>query len=186
MNTAIARRRPLPIAPLAALALGIEFARIELARTPALALPALLAGGLALCALGTGMSPARLGLGWDRLPQRLLGGAALAAILLLPAAVRWHGGPALAMPWSVAAVAVSVGEEVAFRGVLFAAIEERFGAGWAVVGTALLWTAAHALSHPPAFWPVVAALGLLLGLWRWRFHDLVGPIVGHAVADLAL
>jgi len=49
-----------------------------------------------------------------------------------------------------------------------------------------LWTAAHALSHPPAFLGAVAAAGLLLALWRWACRDLVGPVIGHVVADLAL
>jgi len=49
-----------------------------------------------------------------------------------------------------------------------------------------LWTLAHVLSHPPAFLGVVAAAGLLLALWRWACKDLVGPILGHVIADLAL
>ena len=28
--------------------------------------------------------------------------------------------------------------------------------------------------------------GLLLGTWRWACRDLVGPILGHVIADLAL
>jgi hypothetical protein len=36
------------------------------------------------------------------------------------------------------------------------------------------------------FLPVVAALGLLLGLWRWVCCDLVAPITAHVLADLAL
>jgi hypothetical protein len=27
---------------------------------------------------------------------------------------------------------------------------------------------------------------LLLALWRWACRDLVGPIIGHVIADLAL
>jgi hypothetical protein len=50
----------------------------------------------------------------------------------------------------------------------------------------LLWTAAHAFSHPPAFLGAVAAAGLLLALWRWAGRDLVAPIIGHVIADLAL
>jgi len=33
---------------------------------------------------------------------------------------------------------------------------------------------------------VSAAAGLLLALWRWACKDLVGPILGHVIADLAL
>ena len=112
--------------------------------------------------------------------------AALAGVLLLPAAVRWGGGPVLSPELGLAAVAVSVGEEVAFRGAVFAALEQAGGPVLAVLGSTAAWTAAHALSHPPAFLPAVAAAGLLLGAWRWAVRDLVGPIVGHVLADLAL
>jgi membrane protease YdiL (CAAX protease family) len=86
----------------------------------------------------------------------------------------------------VAAVAVSVGEEIAFRGALFGALAEAGGPALAVLGSTLVWTAAHALSHPAAFLPAVAAAGLLLGTWRWACRDLVGPVVGHVIADLSL
>jgi membrane protease YdiL (CAAX protease family) len=81
---------------------------------------------------------------------------------------------------------VSIGEELAFRGALYAALEEVGGAPLAVGGSTIAWTAAHALSHPPAFLGAVAAAGLLLGLWRWACRDLVAPIIGHVIADLAL
>ncbi len=81
---------------------------------------------------------------------------------------------------------VSIGEELAFRGALYAVLEDVGGAPLAVVGSTLLWTLAHVLSHPPEFLGAVAAAGLLLALWRWACKDLVGPIVGHVIADLAL
>jgi membrane protease YdiL (CAAX protease family) len=87
---------------------------------------------------------------------------------------------------AAAAVMVSIGEEIAFRGALFAALEEVGGAPLAVVGTTAAWTAAHALSHPPAFLGAVAAAGLLLALWRLVCRDLVAPIIGHVLADFAL
>jgi len=170
-------------------AVALEWARVLALRVPewqALTALTLLAGGLALCLLGLGWTPAELGLGRGRLPERLIGGAALAGILLLPAAVRWGGGPVLAPPFALAAVAVSVGEEVAFRGAAFAALERAWGPAAAVVGSTAAWTAAHALSHPLPFLPAVAAAGLLLGAWRWALRDLVGPIIGHVIADLAL
>jgi membrane protease YdiL (CAAX protease family) len=86
----------------------------------------------------------------------------------------------------VAAVAVSVGEEVAFRGAVFAALEQAGGPVVAVLGSTAAWTLAHALSHPPAFLPAVAAAGLVLAAWRWAVRDLVGPVIGHVLADLAL
>ncbi len=155
-------------------------------RTPQWQAHTLLAGGLALCLLGVGWRPAELGLGRSRLPERLIGGVALGGILLLPAAVRWGGGPVLAPGFALAAVAVSVGEEVAFRGALYAALEQAYGPAVAVLGSTAAWTLAHVLSHPLPFLPAVAAAGLLLAAWRWAVRDLVGPIIGHTLADLAL
>ena len=118
--------------------------------------------------------------------MRLIGGCALGAVLLLPAAVRSSTAPLLPAGLAMAAIAVSIGEELAFRGALCAALEDAGGAPLAVLGTTLLWTLAHALSHPPEFLPAVAAAGLLLALWRWACRDLVAPILGHVIADLAL
>jgi membrane protease YdiL (CAAX protease family) len=173
-------------ATLALLAVGIEYGRVLAGRVPGLAVVALVGGGLALCLLAAGLQPSELGLGRDRILARLLGGLALGGVLLLPALVRWGGGPLLPPELAVAAVAVSIGEEVAFRGALFAALEEAGGPLLAVLGSAVLWTAAHGLSHPAQFLPAVAAAGLLLGTWRWACRDLLGPIVGHVIADLAL
>jgi len=148
--------------------------------------PALVLGGVALALTAWGWPAARLGLGRSRLGLRLLGGLALAVVLLLPAAVRVGAIPLVPPALAVAAIAVSVGEEIAFRGALFAALEEAGGAPLAVVGSTAVWTAAHALSHPPGFLLTVAAAGLLLALWRLACRDLVAPIIGHVIADLSL
>ena len=153
---------------------------------PFAAVPALVLGGVALALTAWGWPAEKLGLGTSRLAFRVLGGLALAVVLLLPAAARLSAIPILAPALAVAAVAVSVGEEIAFRGALFAALEEAGGGPPAVIGSTALWTAAHALSHPPAFLVTVAAAGLLLGLWRLACRDLVAPIIGHVIADLAL
>ena len=171
---------------LGAAILTIEWGRAIVEREPGLAFVALVLGGIALAVTAAGRPAAKLGLGTSQLPLRILGGFALAAVLLLPAAARVGGGPMLPVGLAAAAVAVSIGEEVAFRGALYAAFEELGGARLAVVGTTVLWTAAHALSHPAEFLPAVAAAGLLLGLWRWACRDLVAPIIGHVIADLAL
>src|SRR5439155_22592614 len=121
-----------------------------------------------------------------RLGLRLYGVIALAYVMLLPAAARVSAVPILPDALAIAAVVVSIGEEVAFRGAQFAALEDVGGAPIAVVGSTLVWTAAHALSHPAEFLPAVAAAGLLLAMWRLVFRDLVGPIVAHVVAELAL
>lgn len=155
-------------------------------RTPELVLPALALGGAALMLVALGWPAERLGLGTSRLGLRVLGGFALGAVLLLPAAVRPGAAPLLPAGLALAAVAVSIGEEVAFRGALYAALEEMGGAPVAVLGSTLVWTLAHALSHPPAFLGAVAAAGLLLALWRWALKDLVAPVIAHVIADVTL
>ena len=163
-----------------------EWARGLLVQQPGLAPAALLLGGAALAAVAVGWRAEQLGLGASRFGLRVLGGLALGAVLLVPAAARSGAAPILPAGLAFAAVAVSIGEEIAFRGVLYAALEQVGGAPLAILGSTLLWTFAHVLSHPPAFLGVVAAAGLLLALWRWACKDLVGPILGHVIADLAL
>ena len=167
-------------------AVGIEWARVTLERTPLFSLSALALGGVALCFLGLGFRPHELGLGLDRIPARVLGGAGLAVVLLLPTALRSGPVPLIPPPLALAAVLVSVGEEVAFRGALFAALHRAGGGAVAVAGSTLAFTAAHVLSHPPTFLPEVAAMGLLLSVWRWAFADLVAPALAHTIADLGL
>ena len=182
---ATARRAVLvPALGLALCLLAVEWARVLAAREWPLAGQA--AGGAALCLCLALYPPGVLGLGRDRLAARLLGGAALTAALLLPAAVRWTGELPLGGGLAAAVVLVAAGEEIAFRGALFAAFERAWGGPAAVLGTTLAWTAAHVLSHRPAFLPAVAAAGLLLGCWRLYARDLVGPVLAHIVADLAL
>jgi membrane protease YdiL (CAAX protease family) len=184
---AAATARPaLRAGALAGFVLAAEWARAAAAQRPGWTALALVLGGAALCAAGFGWPAARLGLGASRPVLRAVGGCALGAVLLLPAAARSGAGPLLSPELALAAVAVSVGEEVAFRGALYAALEEVGGAPIAIAGSTGLWTLAHALTHPPEFLWAVAAAGLLLALWRWACSDLVGPILGHIIADLAL
>jgi len=166
--------------------LGVEWARAVGAQRTEWTAVALVVGGAALCVAAIGWSPDRLGLETSRWPVRILGGFALGAVLLLPAAARAGAVPLLAPGLALAAAAVSIGEEVAFRGALYAALDEIGGAPLAVGGSTVMWTLAHVLSHPPQFLWAVAAAGLLLALWRWACRDLVGPIVAHVIADLAL
>jgi len=166
--------------------LAVEWTRALVASAPNAAVPALLLGGGALALTAWGWPAGTLGLGRSRLGLRVLGGLALAIVLLLPAAARVTSVPILPPALAAAAIAVSIGEEIAFRGALFSALEDAAGGPVAVIGSTALWTAAHALSHPAEFLPAVAAAGLLFGLWRLLCRDLVGPIIGHVIADLAL
>jgi len=185
--TSIARSRPvLRAGSLAFYVLIVEWARALLAQNSRFTAAALLLGGVVLGFAALGWPAQRLGLGTSRFWLRVIGGLALGAVLLLPAAARAGGAPLLPAGLAAAAIAVSIGEELAFRGALYAALDELGGAPLAIGGSTLLWTLAHALSHPPEFLVAVAAAGLLLGLWRWACKDLVAPIIGHVIADIAL
>lgn len=164
----------------------VEWSRALIQAQPYMAVTALVLGGAALSLVAVGWPADRLGVGTSRFGVRILGGLALGGVLLLPAAVRSGAAPGLTGGLALAAVAVSIGEELAFRGALYAALNELGGAPVAILGSTALWTAAHALSHPPAFLGAVAAAGLLLALWRWACRDLVAPIIAHVIADLAL
>jgi membrane protease YdiL (CAAX protease family) len=174
------------VAVLGAYVLLVEWTRALVVHAPFASAPALILGGLALSVAALGWPALRLGLGTSGLALRVIGGCALGVVLLLPTAMRAGAAPILPASLAFAAIAVSIGEELAFRGALYAALEDLGGARLAVLGSTALWTLAHAFSHPPAFLAAVAAAGLLLGLWRWACKDLVGPIVAHVIADLAL
>ena len=186
MLSALGTRATVRAAVVGAYVLAVEYARALVMRAPGGVLPGLILGGAALMAMALAFPAPRLGLSASRLPLRIVGGVAMAAILLLPGAVRSGAAPLLPAGLAAAAVVVSIGEEIAFRGALYAALEEVGGAPVAILGSTLLWTVAHALSHPPMFLGAVAAAGLLLALWRWACKDLVAPIIGHVIADLAI
>ena len=141
-------------------------------------------GGAGMCLLGL-LIPAGT-LHWRGWWWKPAAGLALAGLLLLPAAARGFGLPGVPLALAAPVALVAAGEEVAFRGAVYAALEEMFGPAAAVAGSAALFTAAHVISHPAPFLLPVAALGLLLGLWRWAFRDLMAPIAAHVLADLAL
>jgi membrane protease YdiL (CAAX protease family) len=174
------------VAVITSYVLLVEWSRALVSAAPYAATAALVAGGIALMLSVAGWPLDRLGIGKSRLGFRILGGCALAVVLLLPAAARANAAPILPAFLALPAVVVSIGEEIAFRGALYAALEDLGGAPVAIIGSTALWTAAHALSHTPEFLFAVAGAGLLLALWRWACKDLVGPIIGHVIADLAL
>ncbi len=90
------------------------------------------------------------------------------------------GAPA----WAVAAVVLAVcvvtplWEEALFRGAFFSGFSRRLGAPLAILATAALFAAVHAL--PPAL-PYLFVLGLGLAWLRWFHRNLWAPIVVHAV-----
>jgi membrane protease YdiL (CAAX protease family) len=183
---ALSTRPALRAAIIGVYILFVEWTRALVTRDPGATVAAVVLGGAALTVTVIGWPAPKLGLGTSRLGLRILGGLALAVVLLLPAAVRASAAPIIPASLALVAVIISVAQELAFRGVLYAALDEAGGAPLAIVGSTVAWTAAHALSHPPAFLGAVAAAGLLLALWRWACRDLVAPIIGHVIADLAL
>jgi membrane protease YdiL (CAAX protease family) len=116
----------------------------------------------------------------------LIGAAVLVAMPLL------HGGgpTRLAHPnaglltWSVVVTLVACSEELAFRGVLFNAVQTMWGAPSAVVTTSV----AFALIHLPLYgWralPLDLAVGIWLGVLRC-YGGVAASATAHSVADLA-
>ena len=203
MISAVRSRSALRAGLVASYILLVEWTRVLLAQDSHFTVAALLLGGAALAVVALGWPANGLGLGKSHLALRVIGGTELPPVKESFAAfergfrsVRKDGRvlSAFVGNW----VDVSTGKELALAqtrfsagvtsnlGALYAALDELGGAPVAVAGSTLIWTVAHALSHPPEFLGAVAAAGLLLALWRWACKDLVAPIVGHVVADLAL
>ena len=67
-------------------------------------------------------------------------------------------------------------EELVFRGLLYGWLESRWGSGLAFVVSSLAFAAAHV---EPAHALLVAPLGLLFGLLRWRTRSLWPSLVAH-------
>lgn len=147
--------------------------------------------------LARGLSPATLGL---RAPPswRSAAGwiaAAIVAIWVIGAALNpfleageeqglvpddWDSDRAWAFAanFVVVAVAAPIVEELTYRGLGFAAVRQFFGAGAAVVVTALAFGLAHGLVIAL---PVLTIFGLILGWLRLRTQSLYPPIILHAI-----
>jgi len=114
-----------------------EWSRALISTQPRAAMGALVLGGVALVVTAVGWPLERLGLGRSQFGFRILGGFALAAVLLLPAAVRASAVPILPAFLVLPAVVVAVGEEIAFRGALYAALTALTEAGVEIVPISL-------------------------------------------------
>lgn len=167
-------------------AVGLEWGRVAGERWPGLYAPAALTGAAALMIPALAFTPSQLGFGPGRWPLRLIGGIAMAAVLLLPTALRWEQAPQLPLGLAPLAAAIAVGEEVAFRGWLFALLLRGFGPGPAVLVSSGAFALAHVLSHPPLFLLPVTAMSVLFGIWRVRMEDSAAPLIAHLLADLAI
>lgn len=116
------------------------------------------------------------------LPMGVAAGLAGAALFLaLP--VLTHQGPWRGPGWWLPlAAVVSVGEELAARGLVFGLLEPA-GAGVAMSGSALIFGAMHLVPYPVAALPLLLAAGLVLGYLRWVTRGLLAPAVAHVLAN---
>lgn len=96
--------------------------------------------------------------------------------------VREAGGtPAVLLFAVLLVVGAPVVEELAFRGLLFNSLRKR---GIGVVWTLVISSAAFALIHfEPTRLLVLVALGLVLGIVRWRTGSLLACMLTHAMIN---
>lgn len=73
-------------------------------------------------------------------------------------------------------------EEVLYRGFLFAALRNRFGAPAAIIGSSVVFAISHAYSLHGTL--IVFAIGLLLGWIRHRTGNLTASFAAHAGNNL--
>jgi membrane protease YdiL (CAAX protease family) len=173
---------PRELAPWLILTGGIT---LLLAR-PALAVGSAAPAVLASCYLGIGAAALSVpeqtssSSALRRLPVLILG---LAAVVL----VAWVVGPwpPLRLGWTGAPVGVlaAVAEEALFRRLAYARLL-RFGAGVAVLGSALAFALLHVPLYGVAVLPVDLGAGLLLSWQRWASGTWTVPAATHAAVEL--
>jgi membrane protease YdiL (CAAX protease family) len=136
----------------------------------------LLIGAAALSVPDATPAPGALG----RLPVLILGLAAIAM-------VAWVVGPwpPLRLGWTGAPIGVlaAVAEEALFRRLAYGRLL-RFGAGVAIVGSALAFALLHVPLYGVAVLPVDLGAGLLLSWQRWASGTWTVPAATHAAAEL--
>jgi membrane protease YdiL (CAAX protease family) len=99
--------------------------------------------------------------------------------------------PMLPLRWMavvVSAASAGICEETGFRGYMQRPIEERHGAGIAILISSFLFMALH-LTKAWALVgmvPIVFGAGVLLGFLAWSSRSLVPAMIGHFVMDVGL
>jgi membrane protease YdiL (CAAX protease family) len=151
-------------------------------------MPAGLVFALAMLALAAGA-------GWragrPRLGAGLLGIAG-GAVLVVAWLTAHSGMPidlasvngAIAL-WTPVVAVVAVAEEVVLRGVLFDAVRDWGGDGWALIATTVVFALIHLPLYGVGSLPLDLAVGLLLGGLRIVSGGVLAPAVAHVIADLA-
>jgi membrane protease YdiL (CAAX protease family) len=103
----------------------------------------------------------------------------------LEAAIAWPSGK---LAVGLVALLVPPAEELFFRGLLFGALRPRLGAAGAVLGTSLLFVAAHVpqnLGNPGAL-IALGVTGLMLGSLRAAAGALWPTVLAHVLYNVAL
>ncbi len=90
-------------------------------------------------------------------------------------------GPGLYWLIALLALAVPVGEEIYFRGVVYGGLRNRYGFGWALAGSTLFFGVVH--QQVIHFLPI-AVLGLVFALLYERTQSLIPAITVHAVNNM--
>ena len=147
------------------------------------------AAGLSWAELGFGPGWVGRGLWWGGLAAGLVV-AGCAAALALPATPRFFrdsryrlaARPALAAAFLAVPLGTVLFEEVAFRGVLWALLEDAAGTGWAAAGTALLFGIWHVLPALDLARTNAAATGA--GRGRRRAAVVLGTVAFTAAAGV--
>ncbi|MGA7987919.1 MAG: CPBP family intramembrane glutamic endopeptidase, partial [Candidatus Dormiibacterota bacterium] len=135
------------------------------------------------------------GAGWragrPRLGAALLGVAG-AAVLVVAWLTAHPGMPIDLAPvngaialWTPVVAIVAIAEEVVLRGVLFDAVRDWGGVGWALVATTVLFALIHLPLYGAGSLPLDLAVGLLLGGLRIVSGGVLAPAAAHVIADLA-
>src|SRR5690606_4719168 len=165
----------------------------------------LVLGAIYLVAIGLrGATPEQLGL--RAAPRRWYLRAVEVAFLTLPlvwlvnATVQAFSGTPFRNPqieliapdgfsWSylfgmtfVTGIVAPIAEEIAFRGVLYGWLRQRFGVPAGVAISALLFSVAHGI---PALIPALAVQGMVLALLYERSGSLWPPIIAHGTYNAA-
>ena len=135
-----------------------------------------------------------VGLGFaGSLAARVLVGAAIAPVPLPTRRLRdlgqstlpegGLGGWELLVVFVIVCIGAPLFEELFFRGLVQPRLVERFGVGWGIVATSLLFGAAHMIGWAGVFsianaW-AIAASGLVLGYLRHETGRLGAPVMAH-------
>lgn len=189
--------------------LGFAIADLELSAGLIVAIlvlqSVLVLGAIYLVAIGLrGATPEQLGL--RAAPRRWYLRAVEVAFLTLPlvwlvnATVQAFSGTPFRNPqieliapdgfsWSylfgmtfVTGIVAPIAEEIAFRGVLYGWLRQRFGVPAGVAISALLFSVAHGI---PALIPALAVQGMVLALLYERSGSLWPPIIAHGTYNAA-